>query len=129
MLHACYIFATCEHISLLHIFHKEKEALLLLNKKKKSKSKSFVKYITRPNHFCFSPDSTFTHVFIAQCCVFRANEGRDARIVKMFVCIETERERERLQTRDGEDFIFLKKFELLWKVKKETTPQGDENIF
>jgi len=61
--------------------------------------------------------------------VFRANEGRDARIVKMFVCIETERERERLQTRDGEDFIFLKKFELLWKVKKETTPQGDENIF
>jgi len=39
-----------------------------------------------------------------------------------------DRERERLQTRDGEDFIFLKKFELMWKVKKETTPQGDEYL-
>ena len=94
MLHACYIIARCEHISLLHIFHKEKEALLLLNKKKKSKSKSFVKYITRPNHFCFSPDSTFTHVFIAQCCVFRANE-EEMYISLRCLFVSRQRERER----------------------------------
>ena len=124
MLHACYIIATCEHISLLHIFHKEKEALLLLNKKKIKIQKREVYYPSKPFLFLAGFDF-YPRVYRAVLCV-SCQRGRDACIVKMFVCLyrerETEREREITNAR-WRGFHFFKKIRVV-ESEKETTPEG-----
>jgi hypothetical protein len=61
-------------------------------------------------------------VFIAQCCVFRANEEEMYISLRcLFVYIETERERD--YKRAMERISFFKKIRVV-ESEKETTPEG-----